>query len=693
MKERLKSLKLVVYSCLLLTISWLVLPVHAANEDKTAVQSKTSTVPQTIAKPSNANAVKKPVLSPGAISNTQVLIDVSGSMKQNDPNNIRIPSLRLLAGLLPNDSKAGVWNFGTTVNPIVATGISNDKWKVLAQQAANSIHSKDLFTNIGQALTEATKQWEEQDAKLADSKPKTVSLIKNNTTTKVKPKTEPKLITENRHIILLTDGMVDISGDDKKNLQERNKILKELLPELKKLNVKIHTIALSNNADKEFLSKLSTDTDGTYVPSESANDLERIFLHLYEKTTKQDTIPLIDNTFTVDDSVYELTLLIFKDKNAKKKASEIVLPSGERYKRSDHPSKVRWFSEKNYDLVTIQKPEVGEWLINASLDPDNRVMVVTNLKIETNRLPNNVFIGEQIKLDIFLSDQNEIISDDEFLQFTSLSVEKTRDEEDFGQPVKKWYLHDNGLRTDELEHDGIFNLKLGKNFIKGRNEYVIKAQSDTFARELRKSFYAHDIPLLLGHLTIREKNGKTIRRVTVVPNLEYVSPDKIKMSAKLINSFKEAKPIKLLGENSQQLEWFFETRDISQRESYTIVFNMKARTHRGRNIDYTSKPYKLNIDEIIRKLPSTTVTENTMKTQVASIDKSPKPEIKVKQEIKQEPAQVDEELPQESQANWGIAISLTILVNLIAGVAGWFFYRRWKNRETPDLINLTGEMG
>jgi hypothetical protein len=41
----------------------------------------------------------------------RVLIDVYGSMKQNDPNNLRQPALRLLTGLLPTGSKAGIWTF------------------------------------------------------------------------------------------------------------------------------------------------------------------------------------------------------------------------------------------------------------------------------------------------------------------------------------------------------------------------------------------------------------------------------------------------------------------------------------------------------------------------------------------------------------------------------------------------------
>jgi len=55
-------------------------------------------------------------------ADVRVLIDISGSMKKNDPNNLRRPALRLLVGLLPEDSRAGVWTFGQYVNMQVPLG-------------------------------------------------------------------------------------------------------------------------------------------------------------------------------------------------------------------------------------------------------------------------------------------------------------------------------------------------------------------------------------------------------------------------------------------------------------------------------------------------------------------------------------------------------------------------------------------
>jgi len=179
-------------------------------------------------------------------SDIRVLIDVSGSMKKNDPKNLRLPALRLLVGLLPSDASSAVWTFGTKAVPIVPAGLADEKWKKNAQLASKKIHSRDLFTNVGVALDAAVADW--------DKKPSTLN---------------------QRSIILLTDGMIDIGKDEAKNTQERSRILKKTLAEIQKTGANIHTIALSKNADHAFLKELSTKTDGGYEQTNSAEQLER----------------------------------------------------------------------------------------------------------------------------------------------------------------------------------------------------------------------------------------------------------------------------------------------------------------------------------------------------------------------------------------------------------------------------------
>jgi hypothetical protein len=74
-------------------------------------------------------------INSGDIDNTQlipdvrVIIDISGSMKHNDPNNLRKPALELLVKLFPEGSKAGVWTFGQWVNNLVPSESVNKPWR------------------------------------------------------------------------------------------------------------------------------------------------------------------------------------------------------------------------------------------------------------------------------------------------------------------------------------------------------------------------------------------------------------------------------------------------------------------------------------------------------------------------------------------------------------------------------------
>lgn len=574
-------------------------------------------------------------------SDIRVLIDVSGSMKKNDPNNLRLPALRLLIGLLPADASTAVWNFGTQASPLVPLGLANDKWKQNAHQASKKIHSRDMFTNIGLALEAAIADWAKKPSKL-----------------------------NQRSIILLTDGMVDISKDQQKNKAERQRILKKLLPEIIKTGASIHTIALSKNADHAFLKELSTKTDGGYEQTDSAAQLERIFLHLFEKTTKPDSVPLVDNKFLVDEAIMELTLLVFKPENAS--PTEVIEPDKHQYQKKKAPSYVKWQSEKNYDLITITRPKTGEWSINAQTDPDNRVLIVTNLQIQTNRIPNNLFAGETLNVALFMSDNNKKISDDNFLQFISMSaIQKSPHK-------KRWFLHDNGLRGDTEAHDGIFNVQVKKSLELGSNQFTFRASTETLQREINHSVMVHDIKLLNTRVEQLQKNNTNYHQILVSPNIEFVNPGKLKMSAILISAdtlddSDSGKPIALQQKNPAVLEWSYESESLDPQMDYHIIINMQTKTRTGRPIDYTSPPIQLNLPTF----------DNLLLT----------PEQATLQEpVEAEPPEAKPEVEATEETNWLMNTIIAVIVNIIVGIGGWFAYRKWKKGRESAYEELTGEL-
>ena len=73
------------------------------------------------------------------IHDVRVLIDISGSMKKSDPENLRIPATRLITGLMPEGSRCGVWTFGRYVNMLVPVRNIDGEWRELAREKSSQI--------------------------------------------------------------------------------------------------------------------------------------------------------------------------------------------------------------------------------------------------------------------------------------------------------------------------------------------------------------------------------------------------------------------------------------------------------------------------------------------------------------------------------------------------------------------------
>ena len=117
----------------------------------------------------------------------RLIVDISGSMKQNDPSNNRKASVELLLNMMPDGYYSGVWTFGKFVNMLIPLGEVNQKWKGFGFKQLHEIRSIAQFTNIEDAINRASYGWKE-------------------------PGPDGK-----RHIILFTDGLVDISKKDALN--------------------------------------------------------------------------------------------------------------------------------------------------------------------------------------------------------------------------------------------------------------------------------------------------------------------------------------------------------------------------------------------------------------------------------------------------------------------------------------------
>ena len=388
-------------------------------------------------------------------NDVRVLIDISGSMKHNDPQNLRRPALRMLVGLLQPGTRAGVWTFAKWSNPLVPMAEVDGAWKKKALALSKQIKSPGAFTNIERVLTEATKTWSG----------------------------EP--VAYNRHLVLLTDGMVDVSKDSDESAASRQRILDQLLPRLKVLGVKVHTIALSGRADHELMKRLSGDTGGWYQQVEGADQLKRVFLKVFEQVGKPEGVPLKDNRFTVDASVREATVLLFREKDSS--VPVLVSPTGEEFKDSDLVAGVAWYKDQGYDLITISSPAKGDWSLQADVDPDNRVMIVTDLKLETSEVPAHLAVGEAAMLEAHLSNKGKVVDRKAFLRLLDVRADAATN--DGTDPLG---LNDKGENGDQKAGDGRYSVEYREQSASDEVELLFRVDSPTFMREKRYLLAVHE---------------------------------------------------------------------------------------------------------------------------------------------------------------------------------------------------------
>jgi len=510
------------------------------------------------------SGVSQNALAAGATPEVRVLIDVSGSMKKTDPKNLRQPALRLLVGILPKDSRAGVWNFAQSASMQVTPGKVTAQWRKLARQRATRIHSRGLYTNIEAVLKASTADWKKPDYRTK------------------------------RNLILLTDGVVDVSKDKRKNEASRQRILKNLLPALKQAGVKIHTIALSKNTDEELLRTLSMATDGGFAQVDKAEELERMFLRLFEKTSDVDAVPINENKFKVDKSVRDFTILIFRAQSASKPAA-VISPSKKRYTDKQHPRSIDWHHEKNYDLVTVSNPEPGEWSLDTIVDPDNRVMVVTNLSLKVDSLPNNMILGDELVVRARLLQDHKTITDKKLLSLVRFTVHRRLGSSRL--PVVD--LLDNGQGKDSFAGDGVFSGTAGHFTKPGIYELSLKVTGDTLNREVKHRLEVRGSP---ARIDVKKKANGFMATIRVDPSM--LRTETVSIQLKLPDGHAQIMP------QSGELEWQASIAEKYAGQEITATLVGTRFSGKEMRMDLSHKLGETGKQELAVKLPEEVVKQS-----------------------------------------------------------------------------------
>ncbi len=561
------------------------------------------------------------------IDDIRILIDVSGSMIKTDPKNLRVPAMRMLNGLIPSGSRAGVWTFGRYVNMEVKWGKVDDQWRELADQGVANIHSRGQFTNIESALLRSSASWKKAD--------------KNS----------------RRNIILLTDGQVDISKDPEKNQASRDKILKQILPNLVKNGVNVHTIALSGYSDEALLRQIAVKTSGSFEIANTAEDLQRIFLRMFERAAKPDTIPLTSETFSVDNSIREMTLLVFRSGDKK---TRLIQPDGKTFSEKQTDKHVHWRNDLGYDLITVKKPLAGKWKLDADMDPDNRVMIVTDLKLDVEAPPAYLTPDASIDLKVELHSKGKKISKKSFLKFVNFNVLHNFDGKSSKTTLKMKVSRD-------INDKGVYLHQIPSPLPEGSHELVVSADARIFDRSKRLKFEVQ------WPVSVEINKGKKPGEfeLEIKAREEYINPESLNLEVRLKRPDGLQQPL-ILALNQETGTWSSKILANEHDGLHQVLINVKAESVLGSPVDHALDGFTVLGVKIEPEL-----------------DKAMKDADEL-QQAKEEAA--PEESPQENGGP-DLWTSLLIVggingVLILLGVGGFFLLRNKRSVSTQfDLLN------
>ena len=547
-------------------------------------------------------------------ADVRVVIDISGSMKKTDPENLRKPAVDLIVRLLPDNSKAGLWTFGQSVNMLMPHRVVDQPWRIEGAQKASTINSVAMFTNIGAALESATEDY-------------------------ATPAKEYR-----RNIILLTDGVVDISKEAVVNLNERKRVLTELLPRLKESDYRIHTIALSADADHELMKKLSIATDGIYEVADTADELMSTFLRIFDQAVPAERVPLDENGFLVDASIQEFTALIFR--RAEVPATIIIAPDGKEYSGTDPKNNVNWYRTGKYDLITVQQPVAGQWKVKTEMAPGSRVTVVSNLQLVMAPLKSNIKSNQPLGLAYSFQENNQTITNKDFLELLSGKA--------FISNPSSHEVTEVNL-TSTASSDGIFHHDL-KGF-GGKGEYDVRIVIDgkTFKREFVHHVNISDSAFKLEK-RVDETAGKKTWVYTLAADLEVVDVDNTKVTAVLQNSKDKnmERQLNTIGKD----HWDFSFTP-EQAARYEVTMQVE-----GQQIDGSPLSETIKADQFYFPDEATVLAADQPKSETASSAAS--------EPVTVEP--VVEAEPESTSGNLWIYISIGV-GNLLVLILGYVAYR------------------
>ncbi|MFQ2164535.1 TIGR03503 family protein [Aeromonas hydrophila] len=313
-------------------------------------------------------------------------------------------------------------------------------------------------------------------------------------------------------------------------------------------------------------------------------------------------IPLLDNRFRIDYGVKEITFIVTRKPGTP--SVILVRPDGSKlYVGKVTPPDVGWLALKDQDLITIRDPMPGPWQAIGEVDPDNRVRLLSNIRLETDQLPTQLYQGERVKLKSWLLIDDAPPKAGYYLTDLGMTVRLQRfnDAKQEGEPIVDEVLghyRDDGKGLDEVPGDGIMTAEAVLDVAAGKYRAMYSTGNQVFSRARYQDVLIYPLPV---SYTLAPPSQEFGAKLSFLIDADELDPASVVIEGKATNTVGASMAFNAVATEPRVEMDLSAIKEVGQYEVNATLFGT---TRLGREIQVTLPVKSFNIFPVLAAEPS-----------------------------------------------------------------------------------------
>ena len=332
--------------------------------------------------------------------------------------------------------------------------------------------------------------------------------------------------------------------------------------------------------------------------SSKVDKLSKTRVEYYQKDNITNQVPYFDNRFRLDANLDEITLIFYRKSGSK--PIILIRPDGSKIRVNEFDNeKVQWFDDSTFDMIKIKKPMPGPWQAVGDILPNSQILVVSDIKIAVDPLPEIAFSGETLKVEGRLFNGDDAIVSPHFKNVVKLDINfySTNNSayENFGaDAIKVTSFRDDGHGLDEYANDNIFTGEFILDFAPGEWQPVYLVKLPMATRELRQTtILLQKTPVEVSVVKSAESDKPHQLVLTIDPS--YVDPDSLVFQGKFTFPDRQVEPFSIMESNGES-----RATTITNTEPGIYRINVSAfgKTITGREFRLVVPEFTFNVEAV-----------------------------------------------------------------------------------------------